>query len=130
MLDRQAVEKEEEEIRRLVRGLEDAARAEYYRRIERRIRDPDTYATLNFIFLTGLHHFYLGRWLRGGLSLGGFLAGVALILAGQYAIGIALIVAIGLYELYELLRSQVIVQDYNNRTMRAALEGLRAGKPS
>lgn len=125
MLDRQAVEKDEEEIRRLVSGLGDAARSEYYKRIERRIRDPDTYATLNFFFLTGLHHFYLQRWWRGALSLGGFLAGVGLVLAGQYAIGIALIVGISLLELYELFRSQVIVQDYNNRAMRTALHEMR-----
>lgn len=128
MLDRQIVEKDEEEIRQLVGKLEGPARPAYFKLIEKRIRDPDTYATLNFFFITGLHHFYLKRWLRGGLSLGGFFAGVILILFGQYAIGISLIVAIGLLELYELFRSQVIVQDFNNRTMRAALEEVRLGR--
>ena len=128
MLDRQRVEEEEEELRRLVSQLDDAARSAYYKRLEKRIRDPDTYATLNFLFITGLHHFYLKRWLRGALSLAGFFVGVGLILAGQYVIGVLLIVAIGLVELYELFRSQAIVQDYNNKVMRAALMEARQGQ--
>jgi hypothetical protein len=54
--------------------------------------------------------------------------GVGLILAGQYVIGVLLIVAIGLVELYELFRSQAIVQDYNNKVMRAALMEARQGQ--
>ena len=127
MLDRQRVEEEEEALRRLVSQLDDAARAAYYKRIEKRVRDPDTYATLNFLFITGLHHFYLGRWLRGVLSLAGFIAGVILIFAGQWVIGALLIAAISLVELYELFRSQAIVQDYNNKVMRAALAEGRQG---
>lgn len=127
MLDRQAVEREEEELRQLVGRLDDAARAACYQRLSKRLRDPDTYATLNFFFLLGLHHFYLKRWLRGAFSLTGFFTGVILIIAGQYAIGILLIAAIGLWELYELFRSQIIVQDYNNKAMRAALEEARPG---
>lgn len=128
MLDRQRVEEEEEALRRLVSQLDDAARAAYYKRLEKRICDPDTYATLNFLFITGLHHFYLKRWLRGTLSLAGFFAGVILILAGQWVIGVLLIAAISLLELYELFRSQAIVQDYNNKVMRAALEEGRPGR--
>jgi TM2 domain-containing membrane protein YozV len=122
MLERQAVEREEEELRQAANRLDDAARAAYYQRVEKRLRDPDTYATLNFLFITGLHHFYLKRWARGALSLTGFFAGVILIFAEQYLIGVLLIAAIGVWELYELFRSQLIVQDYNNKVMRAALE--------
>jgi len=128
MLERESVEREEEALRQQVSRLDDAARAAFYRRVEGRIRDPDTYATLNFLFITGLHHFYLQRWLRGALSLTGFFAGVLLILAGQWVIGVLLIAAIGLLELYELFRSQAIVQDYNNKVMRAALEEGRQGQ--
>ena len=53
---------------------------------------------------------------------------MGLILAGQYVIGIALLTAIGLWELYELFRSQFIVQDYNNKAMRAAPEDAQAGR--
>lgn len=128
MLERQAVEREEEALRQRISRLDDPARAAYYRRLEKRLRDPDTYATLNFLFITGLHHFYLKRWARGAFSLTGFIVGVLLILAGQYLVGIALLVAIGVWELYELFRSQLIVQDYNNRAMRAALEEAQPGR--
>jgi len=127
MLSRHTVEAEEEEIRRLVRELDDAARVAYYREVERRVRDPDTYATLNWFFVTGLHHFYLRRWVRGLLSLGGFIVGVSLIFTGNWPLGVVLIISISLFEFYELLRSQVIVQDYNNQAMRQALGTLRGG---
>lgn len=126
MLSREAVEREEEALRVELAALPDAVRAAAYRDAEKRLRDPDTYATLNWLFVTGLHHFYLGRWLWGAIDFGGFCAGVVLIVIGLWPIGLALIVLISVLELWALLRSQVIVQDYNNRVLRGALERARA----
>ena len=41
--------------------LTDEQRKEYYDRFRREVRDPDTYAVLNYFFLAGLHHMYLGN---------------------------------------------------------------------
>lgn len=125
MLSREAVEREEEALRAELGVLPDAARAAAYRDAEKRLRDPDTYATLNWLFITGLHHFYLGRWVRGAIDLGGFCFGVVLIVLGLWPLGLGLIVLISVLELWALARSQVIVQDYNNRVLRGALERAR-----
>lgn len=44
---------------------------------------------------------------------------------GLWPLGLGLIVLISVLELWALVRSQVIVQDYNNRVLRGALERAR-----
>ncbi|WP_028671054.1 membrane protein [Saccharospirillum impatiens] len=112
--DRQA---EEERIRTLVRALPDEKRADFFRRSEKKLKDPDTYATLNFIFMAGLHHFYLGRWARGLLNIVVFWMGIALLFTEHFLVGIAVILLITLAECVELFRAQGIVQAYNNEQM-------------
>lgn len=126
MLRKQEVEAEEERLRAMANSLPDAERKAFYRQASQALKDPDTYAVLNWFFLTGLHHFYLGRWGRGVLDLGAFLAGIWLILSGLVIAGIALIVLITLVEFWALFRSQVIVQDWNNRIYRHLLERYRS----
>ena len=64
MKSKQQLEQDEEEIRILVRGLPDEQRSIFYNQVEENLKDPDTYAVLNFIFIAGLHHFYLGKRVR------------------------------------------------------------------
>ena len=127
MLRQQDVETEEERLRRIAAELPQEQRGAFYREATRELRDPDTYAALNWFFLVGLHHFYLRRWFRGAVNLGVFLVGVGLLFAQQFLAGIALIVLISLAELWALFRSQVIVQDWNNRVYRRLLK--RHGAP-
>jgi TM2 domain-containing membrane protein YozV len=122
VLSREAVEREEEELRAAIAKLPDARRAAVYRDAGRKLRDPDTYATLNYLLISGLHHFYLGKWERGAAELLGAVAGIALLFTDYWAVGVLLLVGIAALELYALVRSQVIVQDYNNRVLREALE--------
>lgn len=121
MLNRDEVEAEEEQLRAEARKLPDDARAAFFREVTRQLRDPDTYAVLNWFFLAGLHHFYLGRWGRGLFDLGLFLTGIALIALGQALAGIALVLFISVVELWALFRSQIIVQHYNNEIVRRVL---------
>ena len=115
MLNKEIVSEQQEQIRRQVRELSDEKRKLYYRIFEKRVKDPDTYATLNYIFIAGLHHFYIGKWQLGLLNITAFGGGIALIVAGFVEIGIAAIIGIALFELYELFRSQVIIQAHNNQ---------------
>lgn len=123
-LNRRGVEIEEERIRLAVRELTDEQRKIYYRLVEGEIRDPDTYAALNYLFLAGLHHFYLSRWMRGALNLGLFICGVALLFTPLPWFGVLLIVGVTLTELPALFRAEVIVTDRNNAIMRGALKKL------
>jgi len=121
MLKQSIVDEQTEQIRRQIRELSEEQRKLYYRLFEQRVKDPDTYATLNYIFIAGLHHFYIGNWQLGLLNICAFGGGIALIISGFNEIGIAAIVGIAIFELYELFRSQIIVQAHNNHISLSVL---------
>lgn len=113
------VQQDEERIRELVRALPDEKRLLFFTQTEKELKDPDTYATLNYLFIAGLHHFYLNKWQRGTINLGVFLCGVVSLLSGMTLFGAMLLIAITLVELRALFQSQIIVQEYNNAVMEA-----------
>ena len=121
MLFQDDVDQEEELIRQEASQLSDKERKKYFSLVKQQIKDPDTYAVLNWFFVTGLHHFYLNNWVNGGINLMVFLIGAILILAGIELFGILMILAIFIIELYALFRSQIIVKNYNNQVMRQAI---------
>ena len=102
MLKKDIIEEQQEQLRRQVRELPDSVRARYYNLSEKSLKDPDTYATLNYIFIAGLHHFYLGKWALGLMNILVFWGGVACVYFGAIEAGIALIIGIFVFELYEL----------------------------
>lgn len=117
MKTREAIQEDEERIRKLVRELPDEKRLLFFKRTEKNLKDPDTYATLNYLFIAGLHHFYLGKWIRGSINLFIFLLGVVLLFTGLAVIGVLLLIVISLVELKALFRSQILIQEYNNDVM-------------
>ncbi len=124
MLNKQQVQQEEEALRLIIRDLPDDKRKQFYAIAKKKLKDPDTFAVLNYIFVTGLHHFYLGHWLRGILNFSVFIAGITLIVIGLWKIGLGIIALISLFEIYALFRSQLIVQDYNNQVIRKTIQHL------
>ena len=118
-MNQEKCEQEEERIRGLVRELPEDQRAAFYQKTEKQLKDPDTYATLNYIFIAGLHHFYLGKWGRGLINIVIFWLGVALLFSSHPWLGALVILVISVIELYELFRSQSIVLQYNNALMLA-----------
>lgn len=108
----ESVHEAAESLRHKVEGLSSAQRAEYYAHYSRAIKDPDTYAVLNWVFLAGLHHFYLEHYLRGFLNLSVMVVGIALCFAVP-VLGGSLILFIILVELPALFRSQLIVEAHN-----------------
>ena len=121
MLDASEVEREENRLRDAVSALPDDARKRYYEQLRKRTKDPDTYATLNWFLVAGLHHFYLGKTLRGMINLIVFAVGVFLIFVLP-PIGISIITVVFIVELWALFRSQIIVRDHNNRVSEATLQ--------
>jgi TM2 domain-containing membrane protein YozV len=117
VLSKETVQEKEESIRKLVRELSDEKRLIFFTESEKKLKDPDTYATLNYIFIAGLHHFYLGQWLFGLINICVFWAGAVMLFTGYLYVGVFFIIAVSILELYGLFRSQVIVQDYNNAVM-------------
>ena len=118
-------ELEEERLRIAVRALSDDQRLRFHEIANPRLRDPDTYAALNWSLLAGMHHFYLGRWLRGAATLLCFIGGVAALFSDALRWPAALVLFVILViELSELFRSQSIVQNHNNHMMARVLEEL------
>jgi len=124
MLKQSEVAQKEESLRRIIRDLPDDTRKEFYRIVKKKLKDPDTFAVLNYLFITGLHHFYLGHWLRGIFNFVGFIAALVMVIDGLWAFGLGLFALISLTEIYALFRSQLIVQNHNNQLMEATLQKL------
>ena len=112
------VAQKEEILRSQIRELGEKKRKKFYSLYSDQLKDPDTYAVLNFFFITGLHHFYLTNHLQGSLNLSGLVIGLILIFGGSengLVAGFSLIFLVIMIELPALFRSQVIVKDYNNQ---------------
>jgi len=125
-LSQETIEQQEELIRQSINQLSDSDRKAYFHLVKPRIKDPDTYATLNWFFLAGLHHFYLGFWLRGCIHLSLFALGIILVFIGLIWVGVLILLSISIIELYALFQSQLIVQNYNNQMMRNAINEINA----
>ena len=123
-MDAQSIAAEEERLRLAVRELSASARNQFYTQLERQVKDPDTYAVLNYLFISGLHHFYLGNWWRGLINLAVFVAAIVLMFTNNLWLGIILLLTITIAELYALFHSQLIVREHNNRLMQQLLVAL------
>jgi TM2 domain-containing membrane protein YozV len=124
MLNADAVRDEEDAIRDALAALGPEQRKAYYRLSENRIKDPDTYATVNYFLVCGLHHFYLGKWLRGAINLIAFMVGAVFLFTPTPLIGVIVIAAIVAVELPALFMSQSIVRHHNNKQARQILRDL------
>ncbi|RUO75324.1 TM2 domain-containing protein [Idiomarina seosinensis] len=116
---------QEEALRTEIRQLSAEQRSQYHRLERQRLKDPDTYAVLNYFFIAGLHHFYLGNKPRGILNLAVMLFGF-LMLPVFAPLGIILLVGIFVVELPQLFKSQQIVYAHNIEKMRKILAEVRS----
>jgi TM2 domain-containing membrane protein YozV len=126
-LNTESVSAHEEQIRLRVRKLDDPQRKIYYAQFKREMKDPDTYAVLNYFFLTGLHHMYLGQYVRGAANLVTLIFGIGLVIVGATIVGSLLIGFILLVELLALFRAQVVVANHNNLVSESILTRLPPG---
>ena len=127
-LKSEEVEQKEDELRSEIRALDEEHRKSFYRSFSSNLKDPDTYAVLNFFFITGLHHFYLGNHIQGSINLSGLLVSVILMLGGidgPWLLGLSIIILIVVMELPALFRSQIIVKHYNNLLSERTLKEMK-----
>lgn len=112
------IRQETDELRRRVTQLHGDARRAYYAEEAKLIKDPDTYAVLNYFFVFGLHHFYLGKFFTGLICFVLYVVGMITFLVGGWII----IVLLALFDLPQLFFSQRIVDRHNNKIARRLLE--------
>lgn len=116
---------EENELREQIASLSIEQKRQYYAQEVKHMKDPDTYAALNWICVMGLHHFYLGKWQRGLVNLTLMFIGILLYLSGTFPlIGIAVVAFVFVIELPQLFNSERIIYRYNNQLMRSILKQL------
>ncbi|WP_024951155.1 MULTISPECIES: hypothetical protein [Cobetia] len=121
MLNKAAVSLEEERLRSEINQLDSEQRKEFYSKAKERLKDPDTYAVLSWSAVLGLHHFYLGKWQRGVFDILAMCLGLYLLFYLESWLGLAIIIIIFIFELWQLFRSQVIIRDWNNTIYRHIL---------
>ncbi|MCZ4280042.1 TM2 domain-containing protein [Kiloniella laminariae] len=130
MLSKEEVLAKEEALRKQVRDLPDDQRLSFFKETEKQLKDPDTYATLNYVFIAGLHHFYLGKWGRGIANITIFLIAIIFLFTGNIELGVLVFLLITAFELFELFRSQLIVQNHNNEIMEDLYRKIAKQPPS
>ena len=111
------LEAKEEQLRQQVRELSQEQRQQFYNEQTKLLKDPDTYATLNWLFLGGIHHFYLKKYVHFAVEATVLLICLIGLIAGMPMFWIG-IIAIAIYELPQLFFSQKIVRQYNYREAR------------
>ena len=116
------LKQEEESLRNEISQLTDEQRKGVYQYLDIHLKNPDTYAALNYFFICGLHHYYLKKWLRGTINIVIMVAGILLLLTPLSLLGFILIIGIFLVEIPQLFQAQKIVYQYNNNCMRNALQ--------
>ena len=118
----ESLRQQEEQLRLQIAALNPEQKKQYYALEVAQVKDPDTYATLNWAFLSGLHHFYLGKWQRGLFNLVMMLSGGLLYFSALFPLlGGVMILLVLIIELPQLFKSQQIVHRYNNQLMQRLL---------
>ena len=118
-----SLRQEEEQLREQITLLNSEQKKCYYALEVAQVKDPDTYAALNWAFLAGLHHFYLGKWQRGLLNLVLMLVGVLFYLSQlPPLLGAGVILLVFIIELPQLFNSQQIIHQHNNDVMKRLLK--------
>jgi TM2 domain-containing membrane protein YozV len=130
------LEADEEALARRVEMLGDAERKRYFELATESFKDPDLYAALAYGFITGLHHFYLGKWERGLVDLGFNVVGISAIVIGAVADslwfvlgGVTMVGIVAIAEVGHLFKSQEIVRRHNLEKQYEILAQLSGRSP-
>lgn len=108
----ETLEENEELLRKQVNSLPDDQKKEFYNLQSKKLKDPDTYAALNWFFVGGFHHCYLGKYTVFVLELTLLIVSiVGLIL--DHSSAFLILVMLVVYELPQLFFSQKIARQHN-----------------
>ena len=119
----------EEKLRVLAGELPGDKRLLFWTEVQKRLKDPDTYAAMNFAFMFGLHHFYVGSWIKGLLAISLFTAGLITLFVVP-VVGVLLIACVICSAFPALFRSDTIVRRYNNDLMEQIYRQVKEDAPT
>lgn len=123
MFSEKVLNLEEHELRDSIRALSPTQRRRYDLLEARLLKRPRTYLRLNIAFPLGLHHFYLGRLLRGLMNLSLTLTALFLLLYTNFiAYGWMVLLATVLLDIPQLMNARLLVHSRNNQIMADCLK--------
>lgn len=108
------LEEQEEQLRNQVNELPAEQKKAYYKQQSTQLKDPDTYASLNWLFLGGFHHLYLKKYRLFAIEFICLVIGITGLCLGYHQ-AVYLLLAIAIYELPQLFFSQKIARQYNHK---------------
>lgn len=122
---------QESELRERIRNLSASQRQRYHELEARYLRSVSLYKRLNALFFLGLNHFYLARWLRGGINLLATLIAVYLFAFNEMR-GYPGLILMGLVliEIPQMLNARHLVHNVNNQIMNRCLERVGDHSPA
>jgi len=106
------LEQNEEILRQQVNQLPEAQRKQFYQRQAEKLKDPDTYAALNWFFLGGVHHCYLGKYALFVIEITLLMVSIIGYILGHPS-SLFLLMLLVIYELPQLFFSQKIARQHN-----------------
>lgn len=106
------LEKKEDLLRQQVNALPQDQKKAYYKEQAEKLKDPDTYAALNWLFLGGIHHCYLGKYTLFLIEITLLVISIIGLVLGHSS-AIYILIALILYELPQLFFSQKIARQHN-----------------
>ncbi|RJX70959.1 hypothetical protein DZ860_11535 [Vibrio sinensis] len=104
----------ENSLRNKVNQLSSEQKRRYYQAQMKQLKDPDTYASLNWFCLGGFHHLYLEKKMLFFIEIKLFLIAITALYIGHIE-ALFILVVLVLYELPHLFFSQKIVRQYNQK---------------
>lgn len=120
------LEKNEELLRNQINTLPEVQKKEFYSRQSKQLKDPDTYAALNWFFLGGFHHCYLGRYKLFVLELILLITMIIGFFEGHSS-AIVILIFLVIFELPQLFFSQKIARQHNYKLSCEIFNELRRG---
>lgn len=106
------LEKKEDILKDQIKQLSEEKRKAFYQLQLKKLKDPDTYASVNWLFLGGFHHLYLRKYALFFIEFTLLILCIIGLFLGHSS-AIFILLAISLYELPQLFFSQKIARQYN-----------------
>jgi len=121
------LEGKEELLRNQINTLSELDKKTFYKEQTGKLKDPDTYASLNWFFLGGFHHFYLGKFKLFAVELLILLVAIIMLSIG-FDFAVYLLVILALFELPQLFFSQKIARQRNYEISLEILNAIKGTK--
>ncbi|CAM3770181.1 hypothetical protein VA7868_03437 [Vibrio aerogenes CECT 7868] len=123
------LEAKEEQLRQQVNASAEEIRKAFFREQADQIKDPDTYAVLNYMFIGGFHHLYLGRYKLFAMDISLTIIAMLMFFVFDHdRTGAGIVIFLCCFELPQLFLSQKIARQRNYEISSAIFQRLHQNR--